>query len=564
MSRAGKAVVKRAGRPVESRAGALAGSPVASRITGPVARLLASPVLKSGKVRGLVLALLAVGALLCLLIGIRQNSDPFDEGYSLYGAQRILYGEVPYRDFWLVYAPAQFYVLAAIFKLFGASIMIARIYDTLVRFAIVVLMYRISAKLTSPGTAIVSALVGTLALGTSELYCYAVYPALALSLLALWFLLRHLEAAWGGWPLLCGLAVGAATLFRHDIGFYDAVTAAAVLAASSWFGAGSKQPGRARVVWRTLCVFAAGVAVPVVPVLIALVATVPAHDLWFDLVVFPAQIMNAYRSLPYPPLPSALTREALLLPILFYFPIYLFLGSIVSLLIRRRRWGVTAMTILGILYFKQGLNLVDQIHLLPATLIVALLAPTLLFEAVKSWRRVSSYRLIAAVAVVAGAGYVIFPAQDLLRYLSHPVLPANRYTLPRGLGIETHPNEEEAIRYVRDHTAEGERIFVANYRHDKLVVNDILFYFLAERPCGTRYHDLTPGVVTTLEVQREIISELEKNHVRTVAVCSVWEKVRQPNESARSTGVLALDEYLKSKFDPVAEFPGYFIAQRVD
>ena len=37
----------------------------------------------------------------------------------LIGGLRILDGEVPYRDFWTIYAPGSYYVSAALFALFG-------------------------------------------------------------------------------------------------------------------------------------------------------------------------------------------------------------------------------------------------------------------------------------------------------------------------------------------------------------------------------------------------------------------------------------------------------------
>ena len=143
-----------------------------------------------------------------------------------------------------------------------------------------------------------------------------------------------------------------------------------------------------------------------------------------------------------------------------------------------------ALTLLGIFYLRQGMNRADAIHLLPATLIVAILAPALLFEAARSWRRRASLPLIAVVAAVAVDAYVVGPVGDLM-LLMRPIPEERRYSLPRGLGIEGLAEEQAAIRYVREHTKEGERIFVGDSRHVQVTMNDIVFYFLAERPCAT-------------------------------------------------------------------------------
>ena len=55
----------------------------------------------------------------------------------MFGSTRVLDGDVPYKDFWAIYPPGQFYILAGIIKLFGPNLLIARIFDTLIRFLMV-------------------------------------------------------------------------------------------------------------------------------------------------------------------------------------------------------------------------------------------------------------------------------------------------------------------------------------------------------------------------------------------------------------------------------------------
>src|SRR5215468_4326951 len=49
-----------------------------------------------------------------------------DEGIILQGAQRILAGQVLYRDFFSFLTPGSYYWVALFFKLFGSSILVAR------------------------------------------------------------------------------------------------------------------------------------------------------------------------------------------------------------------------------------------------------------------------------------------------------------------------------------------------------------------------------------------------------------------------------------------------------
>src|SRR2546426_5215005 len=74
---------------------------------------------------GLALAifLLAVGY---LWLFRRYTTMEPDEGIILQGAQRILRGEVLYRDFFSFFTPGSYHLLAFLFKLFGSSILVAR------------------------------------------------------------------------------------------------------------------------------------------------------------------------------------------------------------------------------------------------------------------------------------------------------------------------------------------------------------------------------------------------------------------------------------------------------
>src|SRR4051794_31997218 len=78
------------------------------------------------------------------LIDINRGMNRFDEGVPVYGASRILNGDVPYRDFWMTgYGPGESYVLALLFRLFGPSIYVERLWDIAVRLAIGLVFYLI-------------------------------------------------------------------------------------------------------------------------------------------------------------------------------------------------------------------------------------------------------------------------------------------------------------------------------------------------------------------------------------------------------------------------------------
>ncbi|MCL5998623.1 MAG: hypothetical protein M1546_21580, partial [Chloroflexi bacterium] len=92
---------------------------------------------------------LFVAAFLCLLPSIRNTLNIYDEGLIVLGAERVLNGQIPYRDFWTMYGPGQIYILAGLFKLFGVSLITERIYDLIVRSLLALALYLLAARLST-------------------------------------------------------------------------------------------------------------------------------------------------------------------------------------------------------------------------------------------------------------------------------------------------------------------------------------------------------------------------------------------------------------------------------
>lgn len=71
----------------------------------------------------------------------------FDEGYILHSADRILNGNIPYRDFSFIYTPGSIYLVVLFFKLFGVSIISGRILTAIISFATITLIYFLSIRI---------------------------------------------------------------------------------------------------------------------------------------------------------------------------------------------------------------------------------------------------------------------------------------------------------------------------------------------------------------------------------------------------------------------------------
>ena len=123
-------------------------------------------------------------------------------------------------------------------------------------------------------------------------------------------------------------------------------------------------------------------------------------------------------------------------------------------------------------------------------------------------------------------------------------------------------DQEAAVQYVLEHVPPDQAIFVGNVHHDRIFLNDIVFYFLAERRSATQYHHLHPGLATTEPVQRDIINSLEAGPVDLVVLYSGAEGVNEPNLSSVSSGVHILDQFIRANYVPTVTFGQYQIYER--
>ena len=503
-------------------------------------------------------------------LGITRALNIYDEGLIVYGAQRVLWGNVPFRDFWTVYSPGQFYALAGLFRVFGSMILVERIWDTLFRAAVAIITMALVQRLGSRGMGICTWLLVTLWLGFYEFYGYPVYIATFLILSSFLALLHLTNSAHPRrMTLLAGLALGAATLFRHDFGVYALAAEIVVfipLALKGWVSLKGERGIHALV--RLGIPFAVGAAVVTVPAAVLLLAAVPASVLWESLVVFPIKTFPLVRALPYPDLlPNVETNWP------YYFP-YLILGLAVFYLVIRLillRWrklsSAEAIRLSGFAYLllfaavsiNQSRIRADLIHLVGLLIISFILCFALVSLVWKTGKLQGILVLCIALLLLVPFGKQI--VDERVRLFEHGIwadTPNIDHNIPAAWGMPVEPNQAAAVRYIREIVPEDVPIYIGTSRHDRIFVNDALFYFLAGRTSATRYNELHPGVATTQPVQDEIVNDLERLQTPVVVRFSMFENVAEPNESGKSSRIKIVDIYLSREYQVDRSFGPYY------
>jgi 4-amino-4-deoxy-L-arabinose transferase-like glycosyltransferase len=141
-----------------------------------------------------------------------------DEGILLQGAQRILVGQVLYRDFFSFYTPGSYYFLTLLFRVFGSSIIVARSFLALAGALLSLLTYLLARRVCSRRVTLTFAVLTTL---TTLPYRFLVlhnWDSTLWAYVALYSAIRVVEQGQTKWAFLLGFFVSITTLFEQSKG----------------------------------------------------------------------------------------------------------------------------------------------------------------------------------------------------------------------------------------------------------------------------------------------------------------------------------------------------------
>lgn len=165
------------------------------------------------------MALIFFASLMLFFLGSPVQIFIHDEGLILTGALRVMDGEQPAADFYVLYGPAQFYILAWIFELFGPSVTVGRVYDSVLLASVVCAAYWVARDFDLRESLPIPLALIVLFLLLHRSPLYPVTPTITLMLLGCGLTIRALAAGSGaGGFLPLGAVVAAFTLFRIDFG----------------------------------------------------------------------------------------------------------------------------------------------------------------------------------------------------------------------------------------------------------------------------------------------------------------------------------------------------------
>jgi len=442
--------------------------------------------------------------------------DP-DEGIILQGAQRILRGEVLYRDFFSFFTPGSYYLLAALFKAFGNSLMVAR--TALVVFGGVfsVVTYLLARRVCQRWSALTAACVVSFTSLPYRFMALHNWDSTLCACLAVYSCVRMIESRAVKWAvatgtftsltflfeqskgggLALGLAIGLLTisLIRRTQAFTK-ISFVALLAGTAW-------PMIATLVW----FYSKGSLQPMLSAWLwplehySLANRVPyGYQNWSD-----ATRASFFGGPPLDTLFSVLVVS----PFLFV-PLLPLLASaqLVYWIIRLRRRSVSPEKGAYYVLVTSALSglLVSVIIVRADNIHFMYLQP--LFSIVLAWifdgRDIPGQlftRVKPLVTAYLAVAFFLLSAALLVRSV------ANLSIVQTARGVITVRGDDTVVDYMRAHVSPGETVLVHPYLP--------LYYYLTETFSPGRYEYLQPGLHTS-EQFREMLKTLSTAQVRHV------------------------------------------------
>jgi hypothetical protein len=471
-------------------------------------------------------ALILIAAAALSGFTILRGYGPHDEGLMLAWADRIAGGQWPYRDFWSNYAPGQPLVLAGLVKLFGPSLLAWRVLRVAVDALTALAAYRLVRRDAGERWA----LAAWLAVAGAMAFPAGPGPTPPALLLALAALLSARRAPGRG-----GALAGLAFVFRPEVGIAAALGVAL-----------ERRSPRPLV---PAALVAAGALAP-----FAIVAKGAMAD---QLLGFAS--MQSLQRLPLVPALHVGADPNKLLELLF--PLLLVLATLVWVAWaawRRPAPSTLALAPLIGIGLAYLLARADEFHLLPLS---AALAIALALAAGRE--RATAAKAVLAIALAVIAVHGLDRRAGELRH------PPHLEAIPGAVagGVRTTPADARALRRVlravRRRARPGQPVLVAPPRFDRVRVGDPLLNVLLRRPNPTRYDVMQPGIVTTAKVQREMARDLVRSRAPVVVRwLAPTARLREPNGSARSSGVHLLDRTIARRYRRLVRYGDYVILVR--
>lgn len=527
-------------------------------------------------------ALIFLVTCILLFLGMCRRPGIYDEGLVLTAAMRVAAGQIPHRDFYANYGPAQFYILAGLFKIFGESILVERLFDLFIKGLLVVSVYAIVLSYCRRSVAAITSAITVLWLFVFNVITGTpVVPVCLLNLAGVASVLPVFQGRVSTRRMFAaGALAGIAALFRYDTGMALLVVQACTIAAATYL---KNESSKLRAFAFTFATCLLGFLVVTLPIALYYLSVAPIHPFVHDIILYPSKYYHRGRNLPFPGISRGRVGNLEIYLPIAAISISLYVAVAANFRGRgdarlnfqdrseEQRWHgfLIAFGLLSLfMYFKGFVRLeLSQMYL---CIVPSLLLTAVLFQNISAFSHILRFAVmglvtLSALAVTSSTKHEL---GNIFVYDSIPdgIVSSSRTSaeignwcksknpLTRGVCFLPEDDSIRTIEFVDSHTLPNQRLYVGLAKHDRVFANNNLIYFGASRLPATRWSHFDPGLQNSRGIQAQMAEELEVNSPPYVVLDSEFESQQEPNDSSKSTGVTLLDDYIRSKYQPVQTF----------
>lgn len=261
---------------------------------------------EQGAMRFLPPALTVAAGLICYGLFYNRGVWLSVVGYSISPAERVMQGEVPYRDFLYNYTPGILWLNTALMRFFGVNLLTIHLGLFAFKIATLLILYLVGKKLMGAWAALLPVALALAWIGYK--YIFGVFPtqySMLFVLLALYFMMKYDESDQTRWLISSGVSIGLVFLFKYNVGILLFGCGIAALLIREVFLANLKSTASLRLIVKNISFFVTGFGLIVLP-MCAYLYSRHALGAMTDHFLHHAAAYSGERAVPLPTLKSLL------------------------------------------------------------------------------------------------------------------------------------------------------------------------------------------------------------------------------------------------------------------
>lgn len=421
----------------------------------------------------------------------------YDEGYYAHIAERIINGEIPYKDFFLQFPPGYFYLLALFYKIFGASIITGRILTLIICLGIeysallILDRFKVDLKFKILSLLAISSFGFPLINNMSLL----AWPSVLFSLLAVLFFIDKKF-------ILLGIVLSLLLFTKQNLGIYFLIVTNLFLI----FGNVSNN-SKLKII-----ALVNGIVLLVTLTWISYFFLFESNiNRFFEFVTFNSGYLSIY-PFSYPPLSALLKPEGILKLLPYYLPIIFALVLIRRFFNKKQNINVVYFSTVSLVgFFGTIYPTSDLLHVYPF-FGMFLVSSSLFFYKNKLFKY---WRLLVLILIATGFYLALF--REYYRYQPQYSYQKTKLDLPKTQNIfidEPLATDLATLNlFLTINTKKGD--YVLSYPFSPML------YFILDRRNPSYYSIYYPGYLTESQ-EKSVIEDIRNKNVRYIITRSEY------------------------------------------